>query len=140
LLNAEALKNLRYGWESKAQGPAFDVRRQNQFDERVTEKISDWGPEQKLVRDGLLTGNGPPGSKPRFAAWQTAPRSALNRHGITLDKNQIRALYRNKEFREAVPCSCPTTWHVFVKILAARFSLRETIGRQLYKKCFWLGL
>ena len=30
----------------------------------------------------------------------TTLREALQRHGITLDKRQIRALYRNEEFRK----------------------------------------
>ncbi len=50
-----------------------------------------------------------PGRPPVRATWfeavarsmvgGTTLREALQRHGITLDKRQIRALYRNKEFR-----------------------------------------
>jgi hypothetical protein len=35
----------------------------------------------------------------RSMADGTTLREALQRHGITLDKNQIRALYRNSEFK-----------------------------------------
>jgi len=50
-----------------------------------------------------------PGRPPVRATWfeavtrsmadGTTLREALQRHGITLDKNQIRALYRNSEFK-----------------------------------------